>query len=154
MFQHQLTEALPVPVFTSSLLQVPMACALIRRDQAVGILTARTPALTEAHLAAVGIQNHPIVIAGMENAPEFSAVFMGGRSYLDERLCREEMRSAAEALMRHHTNIGAIVLECTNMPPYADTVRETTGVPVFDAVTLVNYAHQVVGVAGRPRRGR
>jgi hypothetical protein len=150
LFHRQLVEALPVPVFTSSLLQVHMAQALIRRRQKVGILTARKPSLTEAHLEALDIQNYPLVIAGMEDAPEFSAVFIGDKQQLDEQQCRREMQSAAQNLMRTHANLGAIVLECTNMPPYADTVRRTTGLMVFDAVTLVHYAHSIAGgVPGR-----
>ena len=79
LFHRQLVEALPVPVFTSSLLQVHMAQALIRSDQRVGILTASKPSLTDAHLAALGLQDCPLAIAGMENAPEFTAVFIGGK---------------------------------------------------------------------------
>jgi hypothetical protein len=145
LFHRQLVAALPVPVFTSSLLQVHLAQALIRRDQKVGILTARKPSLTDAHLAELGIQDYPLVIAGMENAPEFSAVFIGGKGELDEDRCRREMQSAARELKRGHADLGAMVLECTNMPPYAEIIREETGVPVFDAVTLVHHAHHAVG---------
>jgi hypothetical protein len=144
LFHRQLVEALPVPVFTSSLLQVHLARALIRSDQKVAVLTASKPALTPAHLAGVGIENVPLVIVGMEAAPEFSAVFLSGKETLDEALCRGEMAAAAGALMRSHPDVGAIVLECTNMPPYAATVRQVTGLPVFDAVSLVNSAHQAV----------
>jgi aspartate/glutamate racemase len=145
LFHRQLVAALPVPMFTSSLLQVHMAQALIRKGQKVGILTARKPSLTDAHLSALGIQDYPLIIAGMENAPEFSAVFIGGKGELDEDRCRREMQSAARDLKRRHADLGAVVLECTNMPPYAETIREEIGVPVFDAVTLVHYAHQIVG---------
>lgn len=51
------------------------------------------------------------------------------------------MQSAANHLVRKHPDVGAIILECTNMPPYADTVRQVTGLPVFDAVTMINYAY-------------
>jgi Asp/Glu/hydantoin racemase len=149
LFHRQLVAALAVPVFTSSLLQVHMAQALILRGQKVGILTARKPSLTHAHLAALGIEDYPLIIAGMEDAPEFSAVFIGGKEALDEARCRREMQSAARELKRRHADLGAVVLECTNMPPYAETIREEIGVPVFDAVTLVHYAHQIVGGAKR-----
>lgn len=145
LFHPHLVAALPVPVFTSSLLQVSLAQALIPRDQTVGILTANKPALTPAHLAGVGIRGSATPIAGMENAPEFSAVFMGGKETLDEAACGEEMKAVAADLMRDHPEIGAIVLECTNMPPYGDMVRRVTGVPVFDALSLVHHAHLSVG---------
>jgi Asp/Glu/hydantoin racemase len=77
----------------------------------------------------------------MERAQEFSAVFIGGKTTLDERQCHREMQAAAEDLIRTHPDVGAIVLECTNMPPYAATVRRVTGLPVFDAVSMVNYVY-------------
>jgi Asp/Glu/hydantoin racemase len=144
LFHRQLVEALPVPVFTSSLLQVPLARTLIRSDQKIGIITARKQSLTFAHFAGVGIQDYPLAIVGMEDAEEFSAVFIQGRQVLDAEKCRCEVQSAAYNLMRAHPQVGAIVLECTNMPPYADTVRKATGLPVFDAVTMVNLAHGTV----------
>lgn len=146
LFHRQLVDALPVPVFTSSLLQVHLAQSMIRGGQKVGIITASRPYLTLEHLAGVGIQHYPLAIVGMENAQEFSAVFIGGKETLDEGRCHLEMQDAAQKLIDEHPDVGAIVLECTNMPPYADTVRQTTGLPVFDAVTMVNHAHSLLGV--------
>jgi hypothetical protein len=144
LFHRQLIEALPVPVFTSSLLQVHVANSVIRSDQKVGIITAHKKSLTNAHLAGVGILNYPLAIVGMEDAEEFSSVFIGGKATLDARICQREMLCAANQLMRRHPDVGAIVLECTNMPPYANMVRRATGVPVFDAVTLVNGVHSLL----------
>jgi len=31
------------------------------------------------------------------------------------------------------------VLECTNLPPYADALRQHLGLPVYDMVTAVNW---------------
>lgn len=150
LFHRQLLNALPVPVFTSSLLQVHLAGSLIRSDQKIGIVTAHKNALTDAHLAGVGIQNYPLAIVGMENSKAFSDVFIGGKATLDERICQREMLSAANQLMHTHSDVGAIVLECTNMPPYADKIRQATGLPVFDAVTMVNYAHSLLSHSSSP----
>ena len=144
IFHQQLVAALPVPVFTSSLLQVHQAHAVINSNQKIGIITASRPSLTRAHLAGVGIQDYPLAIIGMESKKEFSSVFLGGKPILNERLCRQEMQSVAAQLVHLHPDVGAIVLECTNMPPYSDMVRQTTGLPVFDAVTMVNYIHSVL----------
>ena len=45
--------------------------------------------------------------------------------------------AAAERLVARHREVAAIVLECTNLPPYADAVRAATGLPVHDITTLV-----------------
>jgi len=148
LFHRQLVNALPVPVFTSSLLQVHLAQSVIRGNQKIGIITARRPSLTDAHLAGVGIQNYPLAIIGMEDTQEFSDVFIGGKTTLDSPKCRHEMQSAADRMMRRHPDVGAIVLECTNMPPYANSVRRVTGLPVFDAVTMVNHAYDGLAAGG------
>ena len=36
---------------------------------------------------------------------------------------------------------GAIVLECTNMPPYAAAIRQATALPVFDITSLIQMVH-------------
>lgn len=144
LFHRELVNALEVPVYTSSLLQVHVAQAVIRTDQKVGIITARKQSLTHKHLAGVGIQHYPLVIIGMEEAEEFSSVFIEGKFELDVEKCRGEMLEAALELKTSHPDVGAIVLECTNMPPYADAIRKVTGLPVFDIVTLLNYAYATV----------
>ena len=144
LFHRQLANALPVPIFTSSLLQAHLAYALIRKDQKIGIITAHRPSLTDAHLAGVGINKYPLVVVGMEEAREFNAVFIEGKSTLDVQKCRHEMQMATKRLIEKHPDVGAIVLECTNMPPYAGTVRQITGLPVFDVVTMVNHAYSAI----------
>ena len=42
-------------------------------------------------------------------------------------------------MMAEHPEVGAIVLECTNMPPWSKDIHEVTGLPVFDICTLTNY---------------
>lgn len=140
LFHQTLVDALPVPVFSSSLLQVHLARTLLKADQKVGILTASKPSLSRDHLAAIGIEKIPMVIQGMEHSPEFTRVFIHGRTSLDVSVCTKEMESAALELVTHHPEVGPIVLECTNMPPYADAIRRLTKRPVFDITTLLNTA--------------
>jgi Asp/Glu/hydantoin racemase len=144
IFHRELVNALDVPVYTSSLLQVHIAQAVIRADQKVGIITARKQSLTQKHLVGVGIQHYPLEIIGMEEAEEFSTVFIKGKTELDVKKCREEMVEAALKLKTLYPDVGAIVLECTNMPPFSDAIRKATGLPVFDVVTMLNYAHSTI----------
>jgi len=145
LFHRELTQALDVPVFSSSLLQVHMAQSIIKKNQKVGIITARKASLTRDHLAAIGIEHHPLAIIGMEKAEEFSSVFIKGKSTLDFDKCQQEMKTAALKLKKLNSDIGAIVLECTNMPPYAKIIHIVTGgLPIFDVVTMINYAHSTL----------
>lgn len=141
LFHRELADALDVPVFSSSLQQVPFVHQLIRKEQKIGVMTVCKQSLTTRHLAGVGIESYPLAIVGMDDAEEFSAVFIDGKTTLDTEKCRTEMRAAARKLMDRSPDIGAIVLECTNMPPYAPDVREVTGLPVFDVVTMINYGY-------------
>ncbi len=139
LFHKELTQALPVPIFTSSLLQVHQAAALLKPGQKVGILTARKRSLTPRHLSGVGVDGRiPIAMEGMDDAPEFSEVFIGGKTTLDRGRCEQEMVAAARALVERQPQVGPIVLECTNMPPYAPALRRAVRRPVFDITTLVN----------------
>lgn len=140
VYQRQLADAVDIPVFSSALLQVPLVRAVIRSDQAVGVLTADRRALTDNHFAGVGVDPVPAAVVGLESMPEFSSVFLDGKQTLDESRCRREMEEATSALLTTHPKVGAIVMECTNMPPYRDAVRKVSGLPVFDVVTLIRHA--------------
>jgi len=145
LFHNELTQALSVPVFSSSLLQVHMAQAIIGKEQKVGIITAHKVSLTQKHLAAIGIEHYNIAIIGMEESEEFLSVFIKGKKTLDEEKCGKEMQETALKLKNSNPDIGAIVLECTNMPPYAQIVHKVTGgLPVFDMATMINYAHSTI----------
>lgn len=140
IFQKELSAAVNIPVLSSSLLQVPMAHAIINPGQKVGILTARATSLTEKHFAGVGINGIPVAVHGMEQAHAFSSAFIEGEKSLDVEAARKEMVKEALTLQDKHPSIGAVVLECTNMPPYAKDVQAALNLPVFDVVTLINYA--------------
>jgi Asp/Glu/hydantoin racemase len=123
-------------------LQIPLAQAVLRSGQTVGIITADRRSLTRRHFDGIGISRMPAAIVGMEAAAEFSAVFLGDKSELDPGRCREEMVAAARRLLKAHPTVGAIILECTNMPPYAAAVQAETGLPVYDVTTLIRLAYQ------------
>jgi hypothetical protein len=54
---------------------------------------------------------------------------------------RDEVIAAARRLVARAPEIGAIVLECTNMPPYAAAVQQATGLPVYDIYSLITWFH-------------
>lgn len=138
LWQEELAAAVRIPLFTSSLLLVPLAHRLTG-GRPVGIITASAPSLTPRHLAAVGADAVPHVIYGLESAPEFTRTFIEGEPTLDIEAVRSEMRQVARRLVREHPEVGAIVLECTNLPPFAAEVREESFLPVFDIVTLCHF---------------
>ena len=151
-FQRELAATVGVPVFTSSLLLVPLVHRMLRAGGRVGILTVNAATLTAEHLAGAGISaDTPIAVAGLEGEKEFTRVLLGDELELDVDLAREEHVRAARRLVAEHPDVGAIVLECTNMPPYAADIQRETGRPVFDILSLVTMVHDAL-VAGQPPR--
>ena len=55
-----------------------------------------------------------------------------------------EVVDAALEVQAAHPELGAILLECSDLPPYSAAVQEATGLPVFDFVGFINYVHQAV----------
>jgi Asp/Glu/hydantoin racemase len=152
-FQRELAAAVSVPVFTSSLLLVPIVHRMLAPSRRVGVLTVNAASLTSEHLEGAGIgPDVPLAIAGMEGEKEFTRTLLGDELELDVDLAREEHVRVARRLIAEHPDVGALVLECTNMPPYTGDIQRETGLPVFDVVSLVRMAHDALVAGLAPRR--
>jgi hypothetical protein len=151
-FQPDLARAVSVPVFTSSLMLVPLVSRMLAPGRAVGILTVDASALGAAHLRAAGIApGTPVAVAGLETEKEFTRVLLGDLLELDVEAARQEHLTVARRLVEEHPEVGAIVLECTNMPPYRADIQAATGLPVFDITTLVRMVHDATRDGLPPR---
>jgi hypothetical protein len=141
LFQQELTAAVGVPVATSSMMQVPWVQATLPPGKRVGLVTVSGAALTPRHLAAVGVPlDTPIV--GTENGREFFRVLIKAESDdLDVALAEQDIVEAGQALCAQHPDVGAIVLECTNMPPYAAALQAAVGLPVYDIYSMITWFH-------------
>lgn len=141
LFQKELTAHLPVPVATSALMQVPWVQATLPAGKRVGVVTVRRAALTPRHLEAVGVPaDTPIM--GTEQGREFHRVLIGGESEdMDTALAEQDIVEAGRALVAAHPEVGAVVLECTNMPPYAAAVAGALGLPVYDLYSMISWFH-------------
>ena len=151
-YQRELARVVRVPVLTSSLLLVPLVHRMLSPGGRVGLITVNAGTLTPEHLVAAGIgPDVPLAVVGMETEKEFTHVLLDDQPDLDVDLAREEHVRVARRLVAEHPDVGAIVLECTNMPPYTADIQRETGRPVFDIVSLVTMVHDAL-VAGQPPR--
>ena len=148
LFQNELAAAAGVPVATSSMMQVRWVQATLPPGKRVGIVTVSGATLTPAHLEAAGVPlDTPF--AGTENGREFFRVLIKAeKDDMDIELARQDIVDAGTALVSRHPDIGAIVLECTNMPPYAAALREAVDLPVYDIYSMINWFHAGL----RPRK--
>ncbi len=145
LFQKEIADAVNIPVFVSSLIQVPMVYGMLRQDQKVGILAAKKKSLTPDHFIAIGAENTPICVAGMDEQAEFCDVIIEGkRNELNFGKFEKELLSVTEALVKENPDIGAIIIECTDMPYFAHLIQQKTNLPVFDLTTLTNMVYQAV----------
>ncbi|HTN09629.1 MAG TPA: aspartate/glutamate racemase family protein [Acetobacteraceae bacterium] len=141
LFQAELAAHVRVPVATSSLIQVPWVQATLPPGKRVGIITVSSATLTPRHLAAAGVPLD-IPCVGTEGGREFFRVLIKAEATdMDVALAAQDILDAGRALVAAHPEVGAIVLECTNMPPYAHALREALGLPVFDIYSLVTWLH-------------
>lgn len=151
-FQKDVADQVDIPVFMSSLLQVPFIQQVIGPKKKVGIICAQHQYLSEQHLMNVGIDpDSNYVIAGVQDeygVTEFDNLWNPNKrpevpeAYYDK--AEEQMVNCARQFVDKNPDIGAIMLECTGMQPFARAVQREVELPVFSWGTLLDYAYSVV----------
>jgi Asp/Glu/hydantoin racemase len=143
-YQQRLAAALDVPVFLSSLLQVPVISRALKPSQRVGVICADANFLSRDVLAACGIGDpSSVVIAGAQDCPEFKNILFSS-GHLNSAKLERELIDLATRLVHDNAQIGAILLECSDMPPYAWSIQNAIRLPVFDFTTMINWVHNAV----------
>jgi Asp/Glu/hydantoin racemase len=141
LFQRELAACAGVPVAASSLMQIPFVERLLPPGRRVGVLTVSAESLAAEHLVAAGAD--PLTpVAGTEGGGEFTRVLLGNEERLDAAAAERDIIEAGEALVRRHPDVGAVVLECTNMAPYARALAERLRRPVYDIHAFVTWFHR------------
>ncbi|MBM3708551.1 MAG: aspartate/glutamate racemase family protein [Actinobacteria bacterium] len=142
-YQKKAAAALNVPVFLSSLLQVPIIKNALKPNQKVGVICADYKALSPEVLRACGADPSDIVITGAQDLPEFQNILKCTGHYNPTKL-KQELVGLSKRFVAENPNVGAILLECSDMPPFALSVQNATGLPVFDFITLINWIYSAV----------
>lgn len=140
LIQEDLAAHAGVPVATSSLMQTPFVQRLLPPGKRAGIITISAETLTAEHLEKAGVDPTTPVV-GTENGTEFTRVVIGDELALDVAAAEQDILDAGDTLLKQHDDIGAIVLECTNMGPFTHALARHVGLPVFDIVSFVNWFH-------------
>jgi aspartate/glutamate racemase len=145
LYQRELAQELPVPVFLSSLLQLPFIRRIIGPEDRIGIITAHAMHLTPRHLRLAGLEDmQSVKIIGLENRPAFREAIFAGTGGLEHDAIQEEVVEAARELIRGERRVKAILLECSNLPPYAAAVQKEVQVPVFDFNTMIHQVYRAI----------
>ena len=154
LYQRELAAHVGVPVATSSLMQIPFIERLLPPGKRAGVLTVSAANLTEAHLVAAGADPATPVV-GTDGGSEFSRVMINDEERLDVAAAERDILAGGDALVEKHDGIGAVLLECTNMVPYARALSQRLRLPVFSIYTFVTWFHSglVPRAFGHPASG-
>jgi hypothetical protein len=132
-WQRELQAALPVPVWTSSLLVL----AAEARGRRCGVITIEAASLGAAHFEAVGA-DPATPVEGITPGCALHRTLLQDLPELDRDDAQAQVLAAGHRLLSRCPALQALVLECTNLPPYAAALRQATGREVFDAVGMIS----------------
>jgi Asp/Glu/hydantoin racemase len=140
LYQRELASHVGVPVATSSLMQIPFIERLLPPGKRVGVITVSAANLTKEHLCAAGADPATPVV-GTDGGTEFTRVLINDEKRLDVAAAERDILSAGEELVAKHDGIDAVLLECTNMVPYARALSQRLRLPIFSIYTFVTWFH-------------
>jgi len=149
LYQAELAEAVGVPVAASSLMQVAMVNATLPPGKVAGVLTISASSLKAEHLARAGVPEGTPV-GSTEGGREFTRAILDNELQLDVDAARADNVEAAQAMVAKHPEIGALVLECTNMLPYAADIQRSLGLPVYSMASFVTWFQSGLSPARYP----
>jgi Asp/Glu/hydantoin racemase len=140
-FQRDIAAAVTVPVVASPLLLAPLLGRFLPAGRRLGILTYDSRDLADDVLGAAGIDRQSVAIAGVEDCPAWQILWeYDGEP--DLPVMERELLDLGRSLQRANPDLGAILLECAAMPPFAGVLREALGLPIYDIRNAVDLALQ------------
>jgi hypothetical protein len=141
--QPIVSSSVDVPVFLSSLVQAPLLATMLGSARKVGVLLANSSSINDDVLKSVGMtEPGRLVFQGLEGGRHWNECILQELGVLDEARIREEVVAAAVDMVRRDGSIGAILMECSDLPPYSKAVADATGRPVFDWANFIEFVHR------------
>ncbi len=139
-FQEHVKDAVNVPVALSSLLQIPMIINNLSQRQSLGIVTAVKGQVDDAMLLCSGVDSTDrIIVDAIEQEGNFIDCGLGRSDVFIPDELETNVLITVRKMVAENPSIGAILLECSEFPPFAATVSEATGLPVFDFISMIDY---------------
>lgn len=146
-YQAAVAGAVDIPVFLSSLMQVPMVTSMLGPDQKLAVLVANGKTVSDRLLEPVGITQElrsRLVFQGLEERTYFRAAVLDEAGEFDVARVEQDVVDTARTVLAEHPSVGAFLLECSDLPPYSHAIQRATGLPVFDWIGFINYVHHAV----------
>jgi hypothetical protein len=122
-------------------MQVPWVQATLPPGRRVGVITVSAQSLTPRHLEAAGVPTDTPLVGTETGREFFRTLILGEKDDMDVEAAEQDILDAGRTLVAAHPEVAAIVLECTNMPPYAAALRAALGLPVYDVYSMIAWFH-------------
>ncbi|MDO5291318.1 MAG: aspartate/glutamate racemase family protein [bacterium] len=142
-FQRTVSEAVDVPVYLSSLCQLPLIEMGLPKRKKTLVLAASGENLDDTLLGKLGLDSERLIIKSIGELESFAPI-RWGKTTLDNGALMKELGKVAGELVKEHPEIGAILLECSDLPPYAYEIQRMTGLPVYDFITMIDWVKHAV----------
>jgi Asp/Glu/hydantoin racemase len=140
-YQSLVAAELVIPVFLSILLEVPMLLRALPPSRQLGIVFASSETFSESVMHECGInESERIVTVSANSLPEFSAI-AGAQTDLDSDALKVALLRLLQSTLCTNPSIGAWLIQCSDLPPYAKAIRQATSLPVFDMLTLICHIY-------------
>lgn len=137
-FQEEIKNAVNIPVYLSSVLQLPIIKMGLKAEQKIAVLVADGNGANRSFFAKAKANIDDCIVKEIGSLESFAPIRYI-KPYLDHEKLGQDLADIAEQLVREHPEIGAILLECSDLPPYAAQIQSRVGLPVFDFITLINW---------------
>ena len=150
-FQKDIRAVVHVPVYMSSLCQLPLIRTGLRTGEKIAVIAASGESVDEKLLSQVGGDPEEIIVYDVGSMESFAPIRYG-YTELDNGRLTKDLRALARRIRKEHPEVGAILLECSDLPPYAWAFQEESQLPVYDFITLINWI--AAAVTQQPYLGR
>ncbi|MFA3917829.1 hypothetical protein [Ruegeria hyattellae] len=146
LIQPILAKHVSVPILSSPLIMLPVIHQMMPPEKSIAVVVASEKLLTAEYFDAINAKrDERIVIVGMDDAPVFNSFCMGGpETGYEFDDFGAELCELMDTQIAKHPEIGAIMLECTSLPPFAARIGAHTGLPVYDFIACVEWMHRAV----------
>ena len=143
-YQKDVAAILPVPTYLSVMLQAPLILQGLQPKQTLGVIAARASALTDHVYEQCGISSpERLKVVSAMDLNECNSLYNSDPGFDNNKL-EQDLVNMAKNIVREHPDTGAILIQCSDLPPYACAIRQALQLPVFDQTTLINWVYNAV----------
>ncbi len=146
LIQQAVAASVSIPVITSPLIMIPVIRQLLKPEQSIIVVTASARLLSEQFFSAVCVdRSDRLHLVGLDDSAAFNSICMCAPGIeLETDDLRDDVVNGIEQVRALNRDVGAVLLECTSLPPYAAEVNTKTGLPVFDLTACIEWLHRAV----------